>query len=174
MIDDWEKVREYSYQSGFRRMLKRRFLLPTGELRDYDIMDDGHTVCALAVTPEQSAILTREYRPGPEEVLIELPGGFIDDGETARQAIERELLEETGYRGTIETVGTVLQSAYSTMTKTVFLVRDCRRVQDPHPEEARLVETVTLSLGDFRRHVLSGRMTDVDAGLLILRQSKIL
>ena len=39
---------------------------------------------------------------------LEFPSGLIDPGETLVQGAERELLEETGYHGTIESVSPVV------------------------------------------------------------------
>lgn len=44
-------------------------------------------------------ILQKQYRPPVDKVVIEVPAGLIDEGETAEQAAVRELREETGYVG---------------------------------------------------------------------------
>jgi 8-oxo-dGTP diphosphatase len=54
----------------------------------YGIIVDGHRI-----------MLTRESL---EEVEIQLPGGGIDLGESALQALHRECLEETGWKVQIE------------------------------------------------------------------------
>ena len=54
---------------------------------------------AVALTKEGNVILERIYRPGIEKVCIELPGGCVDKSDNSLgAAMERELLEETGYR----------------------------------------------------------------------------
>lgn len=63
----------------------------------YYVVELPTCVVAMAVTGNDEVILIRQYRHPLGEKLVELPGGFIDDGELPHQAIQRELLEETGY-----------------------------------------------------------------------------
>jgi 8-oxo-dGTP pyrophosphatase MutT (NUDIX family) len=56
-------------------------------------------VTAVALTQEGKLILERQYRHALGETHYEIPGGCVDDTDPSLQAaIERELLEETGYR----------------------------------------------------------------------------
>ena len=55
------------------------------------------SVAAMAITEDNQVILIKQYRYPLNEILIEVPGGFIDAGEEPLKAVERELLEETGY-----------------------------------------------------------------------------
>ncbi|KAG6865280.1 hypothetical protein C0991_003740 [Blastosporella zonata] len=45
-----------------------------------------------------STIVIEQYRPPIDKVIVELPAGLIDDGETPEQAAYRELEEETGFK----------------------------------------------------------------------------
>jgi ADP-ribose pyrophosphatase len=62
----------------------------------------------------------KQYRPGPDEILLELPGGCISEEELPEIAARRELLEETGYSGDFQFVGTSFDCAYSTMIRYNF------------------------------------------------------
>ncbi|MBA3266440.1 MAG: NUDIX hydrolase, partial [Nocardioidaceae bacterium] len=64
------------------------------------MFDGGQTVGVLALTPEGRLVMVRQFRPGPDRVVLNVPGGFVDAGETPVEAAARELTEETGFVST--------------------------------------------------------------------------
>ena len=50
------------------------------------------------VTRNDEVVLVRQYRHGSSDIVLEIPAGQIDPGESAAEAAARECLEETGYR----------------------------------------------------------------------------
>lgn len=54
----------------------------------------------LALTPDGSLVLVRQFRFGIDTFSLEIPGGMMDDGEDPVTAAVRELREETGFEGT--------------------------------------------------------------------------
>lgn len=71
---------------------------PSGKIVDpYFVVELPPCVVVMGITKEDKILMIKQYRHPVKDVLTELPGGFIDMGETAQQAAERELGEETGY-----------------------------------------------------------------------------
>lgn len=156
----WRKIGERVVYERYRRIVSRTFELPSGEAVDFEVLAEGDTVAVLALTDSNEVILARQFRAGPEEVLLELPGGLIDEGRSPAEAARLELLEETGYGGAISAAGTILDDAYATRTKHAFTATGCRKVAEPAPGE--LTEPVLMPLPEFREHLRDGRLTDVD------------
>lgn len=46
-------------------------------------------------------VLQKQFRPPIDKIVIEVPAGLVDEGETAGESAVRELREETGYHGVV-------------------------------------------------------------------------
>lgn len=168
----WRKVDERVVYDRFRRVTSRAFELPQGEVADFEVIELFDSVVVLPLTAANAVVLVREFRPGPEEILLELPGGVVEPGQPPIDAAAGELLEETGYRGRLAPAGTMLKDGYATNTKHVFVATDCEQVADPeHPE---LTEPVIMSITEFREHLRNGQLTDTDAGYRALDTLRLL
>ena len=171
----WKKISVDPYKAGYRKMIKRTFILPQGNEASFDLVDGGKVVCILPLTMDNQVLLTKQFRPAQEKILIEIPGGGININENEDEAATRELLEETGYTGKLEFVGTSLQSAYSTLIRYNYVATECVKVQEPKLEDnGEPLEICFMSIPEFKKHLKSGELTDVATGYLGLDYLKLL
>lgn len=167
-MEKWRSLeREEVFRKYGRAVERVRFMLPNNTQADYYIKKEGPVVCTLALTVKHEVILVTQYRPGPDAVLHELPGGGMDDDADPMDAAARELLEETGYKGHMRFVAQTWSCGYSTLQRYCFVATDCVKVQDPQPDEREFLEVRLVPMKDFKTLVRRGNtMTDVDAALL--------
>ncbi len=155
-------------------MARRRYRRPDGEEASYDVTLHGPVVSVLALTDDDEAVLTRQFRPGPERVLLDLPSGFVDDGEDPGTAAARELAEETGYQGSLRQIGRTTPNAYSTEVRHIFVARHCRRRQAQETEPDEDIEVVLMPVEELRRLLRRDELTVVDGTYLALDAAGLL
>ena len=63
------------------------------------VLESVDWINVVALTEDGQSVMVEQYRFGVGSCTLETPGGMVDSGETPLQAAQRELKEETGYRG---------------------------------------------------------------------------
>jgi len=71
--------------------------LSNGHILDCHVLEYEDEIIVFALTKKQEVVLINQYRHGIQQVILELPGGSVDEGESPLEAAKRELMEETGY-----------------------------------------------------------------------------
>lgn len=153
---------------NYRTVVSRVVEQPSGQHVSFDIVLTPETVCCLPMTRDGRFILTRQFRPGPARELLVPPGGLVDPGEKPHEALARELLEETGYRGTPVHLASAFKSAYTTTWCHHYIVRDCEQVAPGPQDSDEILDVVFLSKQDLLVAMKQGEMTDLDTCLLAL------
>jgi ADP-ribose pyrophosphatase len=100
MLKDWELIdsrvdKDYTI---FRIKTEQVLSPRTNKEGRFYVIDTNDWVNVIPVTEKGEIVMIRQWRHGSKEITLEIPGGLVDETDP-REAAERELLEETGYRG---------------------------------------------------------------------------
>ena len=119
-------------------------------------------VNVVALTPDESVILVRQFRFGTWSNTLEIPGGMVDPHETDVQAAAlRELEEETGFvPGAVELLGVSHPNpAIQTNRLHSYLARDCRKVHDGKQDGSEDIELVLVERRRIHELVRRGEIS---------------
>jgi 8-oxo-dGTP pyrophosphatase MutT (NUDIX family) len=127
----------------------------------YYVFEYPPWVSVLALTPEQNVVLIKQYRHGIRQVILELPGGAVDEQDASiLDAAQRELREETGYAAEEwREIGTFCTSPHNhTNTGHCFLAFGARYATAPQREPSEHIEVVLMSLDEFLERAYQGEL----------------
>jgi ADP-ribose pyrophosphatase len=169
----WELIgSEAQGRAGRRALVAKTFRLPDGTRQTFTVTDHqaGARVAAVvALTVRGTVVLAEQFRPGPERVMAELPGGGVEPGEELADGAARELAEETGYvPGELSYLGEMRYDAYSGMVRHYFLAAGCERRGAQHLDPGEFVTVREVTPGELLTLAMTGQMTDPGGVLLAL------
>lgn len=149
------------------RLKKITYTDPLGKTRDWESAErttrassaqvDGVGVVAILQKPTgPELLLQKQFRPPVNQVMIEVPSGLIDEGESPVQSAVRELKEETGYvgvpaEGAEESVVMFNDPGFTNTNTlmiplTIDLTDPSNLTPKPELEENEFIETFSLPL----------------------------
>ena len=124
----------------------------------------------MAIEPEPTVIMLRQYRVALDDTILELPAGTRGWEEDWFACGQRELREETGYRaGQLIPLGRIWPApGLSDELLAIYLALDL--VPDPLPaDEDEEIELVTMPLATLVAMAIDGRLQDAKSVVAILR-----
>ena len=172
MSGGWELISSQRQpQAGRRPVFVKTYRMPDGSTATFSVSGDpaSRAVACVALTDRGTAVLAEQYRPGPERLMAELPGGGVEPGEALAAAAARELAEETGYVARQLTfLGEMRYDAYSAGTRNYFLAVGCEQRLEQQLDPAEFVTVLEVPLGELLTLAMGAQMTDCGGVLLAL------
>ncbi|KJR48607.1 ADP-ribose pyrophosphatase [Desulfosporosinus sp. I2] len=113
--------------------------LPNGLETSREVVRHPGAVGIVALQ-DNHLLMVRQYRYAIGQETLEIPAGKLDSQELPQDCAERELREETGYRGTLEPIGSVYTTpGFTDEVMHLFLARDL--IWDPlAPDDDEFLE----------------------------------
>ena len=140
---------KYIHKSAWATLRVDECEMPDGRIMpDYYVLEYANWVNAVAITEDNKVLMVRQYRHAANIVSLEIPGGVIESGEAPERAIQRELLEETGYLfEDIEFLCTLFANPSTANNHTYcYLAKGGKKVQEQDLDEHEevIVEQYTI------------------------------
>jgi 8-oxo-dGTP pyrophosphatase MutT (NUDIX family) len=143
------------------RLREDRYLFePKQTEANFVVCDSADWVLIIPVTVDGQVVLVRQFRHGVRQVVLEVPGGLLDPGETPEASAVRELREETGYRAErIRLVGKMLPNpAINSASIHIVLAEGCHPAGDQNLDPFEQIEVVLRPLADIPGMIASGEI----------------
>ena len=98
-----EKLQEKEIKT--KRIFKGKLLglredtveLPSGKKSTREVVEHPGAVAIVAITKDKELVMVRQFRKAVGEILLEVPAGVPEKGESGEECARRELEEETGF-----------------------------------------------------------------------------
>ncbi|HET7736619.1 MAG TPA: NUDIX hydrolase [Nocardioidaceae bacterium] len=172
----WQRVGDdVTVHDGWLRVVRRRYSMPDGTESDWELLGEFVSVSVLALTDAGQVVLVRQFRPGPDAVVHNLPGGLVDEGESVLEAAARELAQETGYVARqLDAVASFHPMAHGGWVKHVVVARGCTVGADQALDALEDCVPVLVTPEEVRRAARAGELVGTDVVYLALDHAGLL
>ncbi|CAL1517592.1 NUDIX hydrolase [Chitinophaga sp. MM2321] len=160
---DWKLLSsEYLFKDDWLTARKDKCLTPSGKIIEpYYVLEYNNWVNGVALTEDGQVIMIRQYRQGIGKTLLEIPGGTMDDTDTSPlEAMQRELLEETGYEfKEVISLGSIAPNPASSNNFTyMFLATGGRKIQEQQLDHNEEIEIELMPLATLQQLILENKI----------------
>jgi len=144
--------------------------LPNGRRTEMAMVRHPGSIGVVPLIDDGLVLMEHQYRPCVREILLEIPAGTLEPGESPRACAGRELEEETGYTAAelIELGRTHILPAYSDEVIHLFIARGLSFTRTQlDPDE--IIRTQVYPLDRLMDMILVGEITDALTVLALQR-----
>jgi len=135
------------YNKHGRQVVEDTLEFADGSKHEWVYFKGGRAVGIAAFTEDNRMILTKQYRHPCGKVVLDLPGGGVEEGETLLNAARREFEEETGFTADkLELIGKYSTGPNSQLVVDIFFTRDVKPKGKFNREEIVNVELVDFKM----------------------------
>jgi len=152
---------ELIYDGNIIKVTKDTILLPNDRRTTREVVEHASVVCVMPLDEDGYVHMVKQYRYAISDVLLEVPAGGIEKGESPEEAAVRELQEEIGkYPGElIQLGGFWLTPGWCNEYMYAFLAKDLTDSKLPADDDEN-IQVVKIPLSEILREVHSGLIPD--------------
>jgi len=172
-LDETVLERKIVYEGSIFKVEKRSVELPDGRVANRDIVINPGASAIVAVDEDMRVLMVRQFRQTAGRVLLEIPAGKLDPGETPEACALRELSEETGFTAANITklFGLLVSPGFATQMEHIYLATGLSELAGEKDED-EFIELVRIPLADAADMVMRGEIDDAKTAVGILAAAR--
>ena len=152
-----------------------KILLPNGKEASREVVDHPGGVCIAALTPENELMFVKQFRYPYKEVVLELPAGKLEPGQSPLENGIRELKEEVGACAkSYVSLGSLYPSpGYCAEIIHMFFCR-IDNIGETNPDEDEFLDIIKIPIKEAVKMVLNNNIPDAKSQAAILKTYMLL
>jgi ADP-ribose pyrophosphatase len=163
-MQKWKKLSsKIVFTNPWLTLAQDQVELPTGAVIEY-LRTENHKEAAFVLALQDGKVLLQhEYSYPPDKVMVQLPGGAVEAGESPIEAARRELAEESGYKAErMELLGVnYMDNRRSNAKMYIFLAQDVTACERPPGDPQEFIESFWAPLSSIPKDIASGVIDNV-------------
>lgn len=150
------------------KVFERKVLVNENREASREIVIHPGAVGIITLTREKKLIFVKQFRTPFEKELLEIPAGKLKKGEDPLVCAKRELLEETGFSGDFEKIGTFASSpGFTNEIIHIFLCKNAFFYSNEFKHEGEIEKVVLLDIEEAYKLLLRGEIEDLKTAFSI-------
>lgn len=143
------------------QVYKDTVILPSGNQSTREYIKHPGASVVIPYLGNNIIAMVRQYRYPVNQIILELPAGKIDPGESPEETIRRELAEETGYHAKILRPVCQIHTCVGYSNELLYLYWADKLISSPQrPDADETIEVDTISISEAMKLVYCGKITD--------------
>ena len=149
--------------------------LPDGKEQTREVIGHPGGVGIIALDSDNNVLMVRQFRPGAKGILLEIPAGKLEYGESPEECGKRELLEETGfYAGEFTHLARFyVTPAYCEEVINIYFARDLKKGKQCL-DDGEFLNVEKIPFDELYNMVLNNEILDGKTIISVLKLKELL
>lgn len=174
-LDEKTLDSQLKFKGGILEVYQDTVLLENGKNASRDVIRHPGGVCVVAVNENKEVYFVKQFRYPHKKVLLEVPAGKLEWGESHLECGKRELREEAGFTADeFIYMGCLYPTpAYDSEIIHMYLAKGLHKAEQDLDDD-EFLDVLTIPLDEAVKMVMNNEIEDAKTQLALLKASLLL